>query len=204
MSATTSIARGWLLAAVGLAACGASEFSLKDTTALELGRLREDEYRSLFGRPSSERSATEIDGERRIVWFENGPHGAQSCARTLRLEFNERRLNAYLGSSSCSDDRTSVDATAIDALKLELGKRTREELARTMPRPAGKARCPSALSEYKKRCGHGADEVWAWLSASDPLGAQPGAPTTLGLVSFDTTGKLQDARIEEYQRAGSR
>jgi hypothetical protein len=194
---------GWLAGACVLGACAAREFNLRDTTALELGRLRESEYPSLFGNASSVRS-TDVAGEpRKIVWFESGSHTPdRSCGRTLRLEFREQTLNAYLGSSSCRDDATSVDRRKIDDLKPALGKMSREELATSLPRPAGKARCPTALSEYRTRCDQGALEVWAWLSASDPLGSERAASTTLALVSFDAQGKLQDARIEEYGRTG--
>ena len=203
MNRRTLTIAGCLTGAWALAACAAREFSLRDTTSLELGRLRESEYASLFGNASSVRS-TDVAGEaRKVVWFESGSHSPnRSCGRTLRLEFREQTLNAYLGSSSCRDDATTVDTRKIEDLKPAIGKMSREELATSLPRPAGKARCPTALSEYRTRCDQGAIEVWAWLSASDPLGAQQGVSTTLGLVSFDAQGKLQDARIEEYGRSG--
>ena len=71
----------------------------------------------------------------------------------------------------------------------QIGKATSEEIARTVPKPHGQAKCPSTLllRDCQWLC-HRASEVWAWINFD---------PRVRAFVSFDSQGKLSDVIVQK-------
>jgi hypothetical protein len=112
-------------------------------------------------------------------------------------EFKDDELNAYLYSSSFDPDKTRIDLTKVDRIKIGLS--TENDLLSLLGKPSGKALCPSALGEYKDKCAKDS-EVWAWMEIGKSGTVFQHSyirPSKLLFVVFDPASLVVDLKAVE-------
>ena len=195
----TRILPVFLLCALG-AGCASvgSKFSLKSADALELRQLKSADYVRLFGNPVTKETKTTTDGKFEIAKYVYAFADLGTArSRVLFLEFRNGDLNAFIYSSSFTEDKTKAEGGDVETLKAGIGRLGQSDALAALGKPHGRALCPSMLQDYKDRCGKGA-EIWAWVTMETiaTLGGK-GAKTRSIFVSFDASGKISDVQTEE-------
>jgi hypothetical protein len=173
-------------------------FNYANVPVLELGELKVSEYPERFGKPTLVGRKTTTEGSFDVVRFRDVKANLAGGAsgRELVLEFKEGVLNGFFYVSSFDEDRTNADLTKMDEIKV--GASTREDVARILGRPQGKARCPTVLRDFKDSCDKG-KEIWAWTSADNAETRKAPLKASYVYVAFDSDGKVVDKETTEIE-----
>ena len=195
MKARTARKLAILQCALILSSCATApkRFNYTSVPALELGQLKVSEYPDRFGKPTLVGRKITAEGSFDVARFRDvkGTSG-----RELVLEFKEDVLNAFFYTSSFAEDRTNADLTKTDQLKV--GTSTKEDVARILGRPQGKARCPTVLRDFKDSCDKG-KEIWAWTAADRAPTRNAPLKASYVYVAFDNDGKVVDKETTEIE-----
>ena len=181
-------------------ASGGRNFNPERIASLELGKTRSSDYQTLFGEPDASRLENTADGKFESVRYGYGNSAMGTASvRIHELEFRDGLLNAYQYASSFDADKTKMNSTQLN--QLQRGTSKKADVLQMLGRPHRMARCPSRSSDFKDRCGKGA-EVWVWhdLGKLSVSGAGYGnyrvKASSIAAV-FDTNDVLTD--IESVQ-----
>jgi hypothetical protein len=189
-----------LFLALFLCSCSAGlRFNHDKVAALELRQLRSTEYVNLFDEPFRTSNTVTADGKYKHAWYYSAIRDyliGNVSRRTLLLEFKDDELNAYLYTSSFDTDRTQIDLSKVDRIKI--GASSKNDLLPLLGKPSGKALCPSVWGEFKDKCAK-ASEVWAWMKI-DKTGSvlridNRGSKSLF--VAFDPAGLVVDLKAIE-------
>jgi hypothetical protein len=172
-----------------IASCATSgQFNYSKVPNLELHAINNTEYRDLFGEPLN--SVIEINtfGKYERVnysyvkqfYWTTFPKILER--RGLQLEFKNGQLNGYLYWSSVDEDKTRVELSNID--KIKIGTSTKDDLLTLMGKPHGKMLCPTTFENIKVKCDK-ATEIWFWNEIEKDYVRQI-------RVSFDKDGRVID------------
>ena len=175
-------------------------FNYDKTSSLDLHQLKSTEYAGLFGEPYKTYTKTTREGKYRQVWFHQSSKAffGKVSRRNLILEFKDDQLNSFVYASSFDIDKTRVDLSKINQIKI--GVSTKNELLTVMGKPYGKALCPSLLRDFKDRCAN-ANEVWTWVEfdKTQSFGNIDPLDSKALFVMFDDGGKVTDLEATDNQ-----
>jgi hypothetical protein len=196
MKATSLLA---LIFALTISGCvtGGHQFNHGRVADLDLHKIKKSEYTGIFGEPLKITDLYAGGDKYQIVWYNNvydyiaGP----LYARNLWLEFKNEELNGYVYLSNFSDDKTDVNISKIDAVKI--GVSTKDDVVSLLGKPNGKAFCPSHLAGFKDNCSK-TKEVWGWLMFKTGY-AYKLVEKKYVILMFGEDGKLVDLRAADLK-----
>jgi hypothetical protein len=163
---------------------------------LDLHKMRSTEYTDTFGEPFRTTNLTTSDGKYKQVWYHSSIRDylvGNVSRRNLLLEFKDDELNAYIYASSFDEDKTQIDLTKVDQIKI--GTSSKNDIFTLLGKPYGKAICPSVLVDFKDNCAK-ATEIWAWLKfdkTGSIAGNDPRGRKSL-FIMFDASGRVIDIK----------
>ena len=139
------------------------KFNYERYADLDIYKVKNTEYRNIFGKPFEVSDMYASGNKYEIVWYHYGyhPFGGNLFTRNLLLEFRSEELNGYLYASSFADDKTVADLTKMGNIKI--GVSTKDDITSLLGKPYGKALCPSQLGDFKDNCAN-AKEIWEWYA----------------------------------------
>lgn len=177
-----------------LSACTSGyQFKSERFADLDLHKVKGSEYASIFGEPFKTNNMIVSGDKYQIAIYHFGFRPfflGNPSVRTLLLEFKNDELNAYLYASSFNSDKTSVDISKVDNIKI--GISAKDDVLTFLGSPHGKAICPSQLQEFKDNCAK-AQEVWEWMMFK--LGhTGTVAEKKFIIIMFDQNGKAVDLK----------
>lgn len=176
-----------------LSACTSGyQFKSERFADLDLHKVKEAEYAGIFGEPFKTTNMVVSGDKYQIVMYLFGFRTflRNPSARYLFIEFRNEELNAYIYASSFNSDKTNVDISKVDNIKI--GISTKDDVLTFLGNPYGKAFCPSQLQDFKDNCAK-AQEVWEWIMFK--LG-HTGiiAEKKFIIIMFDQNGKVVDLK----------
>lgn len=129
---------------------------------IAIGTTSRSDAVRFFGPPYGTINTSNSDGDFAILkyLYAFAKTGSPTGSRVLLLEFKESILNAYVSLSTFEEDSTEFDFEAGKRIQAHRSKKA--DTLQSVGEPAGKAICPSTLTEYKDFCVPGR-EVWMWL-----------------------------------------
>lgn len=186
-----------LIFAVGiLSGCTSGfQFNHEGVADLDLHKVKKSEYMQIFGDPFKITNMLVGGDKYQIAWYHFGfrPFFRNTSVRNLLLEFKNDELNAYMYASSFKSDKTRVDISKVDSIKI--GISTRDDVLSLLGKPYAKAYCPSQLVDFKDNCTK-AKEVWEWLAFE--LGyADKVIKKKYTIIMFEENGKVVDFKAAD-------
>ena len=177
---------------------GGHKFNNEKIADLELHKMKKSEYKSIFGEHPFKITDIYAGGDKyQIVWYHFGYHhfAGNFSFRNLFLEFKNEELNGYMYASSFADDKTVVNISKVENVKI--GVSTRDDVISVLGKPYGKAFCPSQLSDFKDNCTK-PKEVWEWFMFQHGY-ANKLVEKQYVLVMFGEDGKVVDVKAEDVK-----
>lgn len=167
------------------------KFAMPSDDKLELGKLTSSQATSFFGKPKLTATKLTTLGNFEYLKYNFSRVDISAVStKQLVLEFKDDKLNGYYYWSSFHDDKTTVNVTNVNAIKMGFGKMTKEEVLQLLGKPYGKALCPSEITNFKDACEKNT-EVWGWFMANNvSLWGPQNAGMAEVVVSFNNDGKV--------------
>jgi len=173
------------------------EFRYERFTDLDLHKVKKSEYAGIFGQPFKITDMYAGGDKYQIVWYNAGyrPFIGNLSVRNLFLEFKNEELNGYMYVSSFTEDKTVVDISKVENVKI--GVSTKEDVISVLGKPYGKVFCPSQLPDFKDNCTK-PKEVWEWFMFQHGF-ANRLVEKKYVLVMFGEDGKVIDLKAADLK-----
>ena len=173
------------------------QFNYERSVDLDLHKVKKSEYASIFGKPSKITDLYAGGDKYQIVWYNSAyrPFMGNLTVRNLFLEFKNEELNGYMYVSSFAEDKTVVDISKVENVKI--GVSTRDDVISALGKPNGKVFCPSQLPDFKDNCTK-PKEVWEWFTFQHEFRNRL-AEKKYVLVMFGEDGKVVDVKAADLK-----
>lgn len=145
-------------------------FQFKNVSQLDLGNIKSNEYKDLFGKPQFVSTETNDNGryEKATYYLSNvNCLSLNTTTRRLVLEFKDGILNGYDYISGFKKDKTQANLTEIERVKIK--QSTKMDVLKFFGTPTGKALCPSTLYRMPTINLENGDEIWSWQALDNSI-----------------------------------
>ena len=166
-------------------------FKSKNISLLELGKIKNSEYKTIFGNPDKLSVEKNIEGNYEKAFYYHGgmTAGFDILSRMLYLEFKDGILNGYYYISEFKNDKSGFNPTNVT--NIEINKSTKSDALKILGNPTGKAKCPTTLYSSKEKCEPG-DEIWSW-------GRLENGKHAIFSLTFDNNSTATNIRLVDEQ-----
>ena len=174
-------------------------------TTLELGKTRNTDYLTMFGKPFSVEVKETKEGTYELVHYQRTIKYLMLTTtyrfRALDLEFRDGVLNAYYFISTIDGERTAINIEQLKKIQQGLSKKS--DVLTMMGKPNGMGSCPNYIAAFKDKCDKGA-EIWTWELRGEEVvtgGLFLGDPIEKHVfIAFDKNGFVTNVEFSQKKR----
>jgi hypothetical protein len=183
----------------GATGCG-SGLKSKNVRTLQLGQTTEAQVRKMFGKPDMQEDRSDATGTGRIFRYDHVGGAVIALYRVadvryLAVEVHNGRVRGWLFGSTAPGDSTKIREAAVPQV---VKGQSRDDVARLLGEPAGRALKGCLIVDYKDEFGPAVEEIWAWFGIKGASGAfWSQVKGRLYMVKFDGQGRV----VETLNRA---